>query len=446
MIRAELNDRSPMRVFEHSIHGGLGRGRVGVVVSRAGLGKTALLVQIALDDLLRERRVLHISHEHPVDRVRSYYDGLFTAIVEESGLEQPGLVHVEMERRRLIYSHLGHATSAPPSLRGGQSSIGKITETLAFARDVAHFAPDVVIIDGFDFEHASADALVDLRKLAAELDAELWLSAKTRDADTAPPSSYGPASTPAPLRRFYEDIDVIVSLAPERDCVRLRVLKDHDATDTKDLELRLDPQSMRILDADVPDPREGPRDPRRFHLYSGGARGAEAAFGELAERWGLEETHYSFAGHERVSRQRGLVVLDDDALARGDFSLVFASHRLARPLGSIPGVRPILQTIWHQIQAARQVFVVGAVQPDGTVRGGTGWGAELAKLWHKPLFVFDQAQDKWLRWDGHAFKPPETEPCITERAFAGIGTQTLTEAGRAALEQLFRRSFGEPSG
>ena len=31
--------------------------------------------------------------------------------------------------------------------------------------------------------------------------------------------------------------------------------------------------------------------------------------------------------------------------------------------------------------------------PDDTVKGGTGWGAEFAKLCNKPLFVFDQDKD-----------------------------------------------------
>ena len=77
MYRKDVNERSPLRVFEKSMHGGLGRGIVGIVVSRAGVGQTAMLVQIALDDLLRERKVLHISHEHAVYHVRAYYDEIF---------------------------------------------------------------------------------------------------------------------------------------------------------------------------------------------------------------------------------------------------------------------------------------------------------------------------------------------------------------------------------
>ena len=78
MYRKEVNERSPMRVFEKSMHGGLGRGNVGVVAAKTGVGKTPLLVQIALDDLMRDRRVLHISHEHAVDHVR---EGRLRAVV-----------------------------------------------------------------------------------------------------------------------------------------------------------------------------------------------------------------------------------------------------------------------------------------------------------------------------------------------------------------------------
>src|SRR5262249_8789327 len=112
MYRKEVNERSPMRVFEKSMHGGLGRGNLGVIASRAGVGKTAMLVQIALDDLLRERKVLHISHEQAVDHVRAYYDEIFHDLAQQMKLEDPESVKLEVERNRLIYSHLSHASKA----------------------------------------------------------------------------------------------------------------------------------------------------------------------------------------------------------------------------------------------------------------------------------------------------------------------------------------------
>ncbi|MBM4375382.1 MAG: hypothetical protein FJ095_09880 [Deltaproteobacteria bacterium] len=131
-------------------------------------------------------------------------------------------------------------------------------------------------------------------------------------------------------------------------------------------------------------------------------------------------------------------------LAKGDFSLVYASHRLRRPLSDIPNIKRILQTVWHQVTHADEVFVVGALQDDGTVRGGTGWGAELARLWGKPVAIFDQERGAWYRWDITRWEPC-AELSIARPNFAGIGTTRLTSAGRAAIEPLFTRTFGSPS-
>jgi len=158
----------------------------------------------------------------------------------------------------------------------------------------------------------------------------------------------------------------------------------------------------------------------------------------------MSETHYSFEGHRLLERSRGVVVLGEEELKKGDFSLVYVSKRLNRVLSDIPLVRNVLQTIWHQINNATQVFVVGSIQDDNTVKGGTGWGAELARLWKKPLFVFDQNKRSWFRWSGTAWEIAH-QPTITSESFAGIGTQNLTDDGRAAISDLFLRSFGDPA-
>jgi len=388
-------------------------------------------VQIALDDLLRNKKVLHISHEHPVDRVRSFYDEIFHDLALANDLVQAQMVRVEVERNRLIYAHLDE-DDAPKSVRGGTSSIGRIEQSVSFAREVAHFSPDAVIIDGFDFEHASDEAMSSLKKLASELDAEVWLSSRAS------------ASTSEAALEFKEQVDVIVQLEGEGKKVRLSLLKDHDSKDVSELHLLLDPVNMRILDEDLPPVSNTPREPGRYHLYAGGTKGAETAFGECAEKWGLKETHFSFDGHPFRARERGLTVLGEDELKRGDFSLVYASHRMSRPLSGIPEIKQILQTVWHQITAASEVFVIGRIQDDGHVKGGTGWGAELARLWSKPLHVFDQEKGQWFRWDGQAWVEEEA-PSIQRTAFAGVGTTRLNDKGKKAIEDLFVRSFGNPS-
>jgi hypothetical protein len=175
-------------------------------------------------------------------------------------------------------------------------------------------------------------------------------------------------------------------------------------------------------------------------LFSGGAPGAEAAFGAAAERHGVEEVNFTFAGH-RIARERGIRVLNHEELAGGDVSLEYVARLLRRRYSDAPAIRRVLQTLWYQVNSGQEVYVVGTIQDDLTVRGGTGWGAEFAKLCNKPLFVFDQAKDGWHRWTGSAWEPPAQPPVIAHAHFTGTGTRHLDDNGRQAIDQLFDRSF-----
>src|SRR5207344_1140644 len=138
-------------------------------------------------------------------------------------------------------------------------------------------------------------------------------------------------------------------------------------------------------------------------LFSGGAAGAEAEFGACAERHGLEEVNFTFEGH-KIARQRGVRVLNHEELQNGDVSLAYVSRLMHRRFTDLPTIRKILQTIWYQVNSGQEIFVIGTVQEDGTVRGGTGWGAEFAKLCNKTLHVFDQDRNAWQRWTGNGWE------------------------------------------
>ena len=177
-------------------------------------------------------------------------------------------------------------------------------------------------------------------------------------------------------------------------------------------------------------------------LFSGGAQGAEAEFGAAAEPLGIEEVNFSFDGHKPV-RTRGLRVLTHEELHAGEVSLAYVSRLMNRRYPDTPTFRKILQSIWYQINSGQEVYVVGAIEADRTVRGGTGWGAEFAKLCNKPLFVFDQAKRRWFEWDGDEWQAREGAelPVVRHAHFTGTGTRFLDEHGRAAIHDLFTRSF-----
>jgi len=176
-------------------------------------------------------------------------------------------------------------------------------------------------------------------------------------------------------------------------------------------------------------------------LFSGGAPGAEAHFGNRAERHRVEEVNFTFDGH-RIDRHRGVRVLNHEELLAGDVSLAYVSRLMNRRYTEGPTLRKILQTLWYQVNNGQEIYVIGAIQADNTVRGGTGWGAEFAKLCNKPLFVFDQEKNRWFSWTGDVWAPAGSgEPVITHPHFTGTGTRTLSENGARAIDELFERSF-----
>ncbi len=230
MQRKELNERSPVRVLEASIRGGLGAGNIGVVVARHGIGKTAFLVGVALDDLMRGRKVLHVSLQHGSEKVREYYDEIFGDLSHERELEDVWKVRSELERNRRIHSYLGDSFS-----------IDKLTDTLVFLRAHGDFRPVAIMIDNYPFERATAADMAALRKIAREAEAELWMSANTTRNSTV-----NERGVPEPVAHLQDEIDVILRMAHDSRAVHVSLLKDHDNPEVPHLSLALDPTTMLL--------------------------------------------------------------------------------------------------------------------------------------------------------------------------------------------------------
>ena len=180
-------------------------------------------------------------------------------------------------------------------------------------------------------------------------------------------------------------------------------------------------------------------DGSKFTLYSGAHRGAESEFGRQAERWGIQEVNFSFEGHA-PERARGLRVLAPAELDKGDVSMEIVSTRMGRSYSKADKIRKVIQSIFHMVNNGYQVFAVGWIQPDGTVKGGTGWGVELAKLFNRPTSVYDQDRRGWFSWKNGQWVA-ET-PVISHTTFVGTGTRNLTDEGRSAIVALYEKSFG----
>ncbi|NDY72704.1 hypothetical protein DO021_04130 [Desulfobacter hydrogenophilus] len=179
-------------------------------------------------------------------------------------------------------------------------------------------------------------------------------------------------------------------------------------------------------------------DPSQFTLYSGGHRGAEAEFGKLAEQYGVKEVNFSFEGNV-LDRDKGMRLLNQEELEKGNISMDIVSTRLGRSFSKGNRIRKVIQSIFHMVNNGYQIFTVGWILPDKTVKGGTGWGVELGKLFNRPIFVYEQDREAWFSWVENDWQM--VTPVIHHKTFSGTGTRNLTEDAAEAMKDLFERSF-----
>jgi len=227
MYRKFVNARSPMRLLEKGLHGGLGAGNLGVILAGRGVGKSAFLVGVALDELLRGQPVLHVSLGDGVSHVRAYYDTVFDDLAASTRLDGAAATRAEIERRRSIRTY--------PAVGFGAA---KLREAVKIEGE-AGSKPSLVIVEGYELEAASRDEVLELKALASEIGAEIWLSA------SCPTDKV--EGLPGALARVEDAVSVILALEPAEATVRLRALKDHGNPDVSALHVSLDPRTLLLV-------------------------------------------------------------------------------------------------------------------------------------------------------------------------------------------------------
>jgi len=231
MVRSELNKRGPLRVFEKSINGGLGKGHIGVLASKKGVGKTACLVHIATDKLFREKHVIHVSFSQKVDHIINWYEDIFKEIAKKRDLENAIDIHDEIIKNRVIMNFNSEGTT-----------IDQVLKSLGAMMTEGNFPADSVIFDGYKLAEASQEDLEKLKSFTKEANIELWFSVSLNGEDP----TFNEAGVPTVLEDKIKDLDVLITLKYEGDHVHFQVIKDHDNLELKDMSLKLDPKTMLI--------------------------------------------------------------------------------------------------------------------------------------------------------------------------------------------------------
>jgi KaiC/GvpD/RAD55 family RecA-like ATPase len=234
MLKEEFIQKSPVRIFEKSIEGGLHSGNIGVLASKKGIGKTSVLVQIALDKLMQGEKVIHVSFNAHTSYIISWYENIFNEIARRKNLENIDDIKDQLVRNRMIMNFTQEGVS-----------VDQITRTIKALIVDGGFSAKTVIVDGFDFTRAPAERFEKVKTFLAEMQLEAWYTCTL--AETEP--VLDAQGTPIVLRGIEPLISVIVVLEPKKDFIHLRVVKDHERRNPSDMNLLLDPRTLLIAEA-----------------------------------------------------------------------------------------------------------------------------------------------------------------------------------------------------
>ena len=233
MVKEELILRSPVRIFMNSIHGGLKSGELGIIASPSGIGKTSVLVQIALDKLLQGKKVIHISFTQHTDYVIAWYEDIFDEFIKKKNLENEEEVKDEIVKNRVLMKFNQEGTTTDQILKSLKALI----------KD-GGFNAESLIIDGFDFSPEKEDIIATFKTFAAEIGLSVWCSCTVRGDGPF----YDKRNIPLPIKDYFNLFEVIIVLEPNPAHIALTVSRDRDTYNAEHLALKLDPRTLLILE------------------------------------------------------------------------------------------------------------------------------------------------------------------------------------------------------
>ncbi len=201
----------------------------GAILARSGVGKTSFAVQIAVNSMLRDIKVLHISLEDPVKKINLWYKEVFSNLAAKHDIQDTSNIWETVIPNRLIMT-----------LRVEGFSIPVLEERLTDLIEQNVFVPNMLIIDGIAFDEKAPALLQGLKNLAEKYTMRTWFTILThRHEDPAPDGM------PLQLSDVKDLFDAAVMLQPEGDKIHVRPLMG-TAQEKAGASLLLDPSTMLI--------------------------------------------------------------------------------------------------------------------------------------------------------------------------------------------------------
>ncbi len=232
MLKNELSVRNPLRYLGNGDSEILSEGSFGAVMAPVGVGKTAFLVQLAINEMLKDKNVLHVSMAEPVTKVAVWYEKLFQDFAGQNNFKNWEQILEEILPHRFIMTFKIEGFSVP-----------KLEERLTDLTAQGVFRPDIIVIDRFPFRGPAREPLLALKRFAEEQKIRIWFSVTTHRHEE--PTAEG---LPLALQNIDDLFAVILQLEPSCSDIVIKPFRgvpEHVQKGT----LSLDPSTMLLKSA-----------------------------------------------------------------------------------------------------------------------------------------------------------------------------------------------------
>lgn len=233
MLKKDLNLRSPIEKIIGIDN--ISSSNFGAVLSRAGVGKTRFLVQIALTQLLQDEKIVHVSLEDSMGKINLRYNEGYTNLVDSIGYVDPQKAlrlweDINLNKVGISYNEASFDTT-------------KIKDYLKSFQKAELPMPAIMIIDGLNFDEDVTEVLAELKSLNQEFAIPIWFAMRShRD------EALGREGYPVQLETRQELFDKAVFLQPVNNKIQAIVLKDGNNTSQTFL---LEPATMMLLEENI---------------------------------------------------------------------------------------------------------------------------------------------------------------------------------------------------
>ena len=201
-----------------------------------------------------------------------------------------------------------------------------------------------------------------------------------------------------------------------------------------------------------------PNNPSEFTNHSGGALGSDIQWDDIGREFGMVNNKHYWTG-EGVRPAHGNTIIDSIDYQEGRFESAKAAKRnFGYQYAAMKDSRLIRN--WSQVKHSDAIFAIGKIVNIGekifpnqindtrvavnpSVTGGTGYAVSMAINNNKPVYVFDQEQNKWFTWSKEQNNFIEVETPILTKNFAGIGTRQINENGKQAIRDVYEKTFNQ---